>query len=209
MVMTCKSGIVEKKIASENLLVELNNLTRSIEALMRSMREMETPIEESRNQLPKASQQLDKISTQTEAAAHHMLQKVEQIIKHQDEIGRWSDDFIRVFEKSKSKKKDDYIKTAERIGSAAVTSKNDAFLIMDTLQFQDITSQQVEHVSELLKDVEHRLHHLQEIISGSGVTPESPPAEYDSVDDRGRSLIEGRDQKEVDVIFSRMVEKGV
>ena len=43
---------------------------------------------------------------------------------------------------------------------------NDAFSIMDTLQFQDITSQQMNHAASLLEDIEVKLNKIVQVLEG-------------------------------------------
>ncbi|HEY7897908.1 MAG TPA: hypothetical protein VIC03_05810 [Gemmatimonadaceae bacterium] len=54
------------------------------------------------------------------------------------------------------------------IESATVRAKlrDELFAIMGSLQFQDITSQQLGHVSQMLRDIERRLHATSSLLSG-------------------------------------------
>ena len=44
--------------------------------------------------------------------------------------------------------------------------REELFSVMGSLQFQDITSQQLEHVSQMLRDIERRLHATSALLSG-------------------------------------------
>jgi hypothetical protein len=54
------------------------------------------------------------------------------------------------------------------IEAAAVRGKmrDELFAVMGSLQFQDITSQQLGHVSQMLRDIERRLHATSSLLSG-------------------------------------------
>lgn len=54
------------------------------------------------------------------------------------------------------------------IEAAAVRAKlrDELFAVMGSLQFQDITSQQLGHVSQMLHDIERRLHATSSLLSG-------------------------------------------
>jgi chemotaxis regulatin CheY-phosphate phosphatase CheZ len=48
----------------------------------------------------------------------------------------------------------------EDLTEKANANLNDAFLIMDSLQFQDITAQQMDHAASLLEDLESKLQQV-------------------------------------------------
>jgi hypothetical protein len=54
------------------------------------------------------------------------------------------------------------------IEAATVRAKmrDELFAVMGSLQFQDITSQQLGHVTQLLRDIERRLHATSSLLSG-------------------------------------------
>ncbi|HEY5087611.1 MAG TPA: hypothetical protein VII66_09670 [Gemmatimonadaceae bacterium] len=54
------------------------------------------------------------------------------------------------------------------IEAATVRAKirDELFAVMGSLQFQDITSQQLGHVSQMLRDIERRLHAISSLLSG-------------------------------------------
>jgi chemotaxis regulatin CheY-phosphate phosphatase CheZ len=184
---------------------ELEKLTDSINVIMDNMRKMQNPILESREQLPQANAQLDKVSAQTEKAANKMLDLVEQIIDHQEKVVQMSGDLTGFFKRSRARDKDVYRDNVKRISEMAATSQNNAFLIMDALQFQDITAQQVNHASSLLEDIEIRLQKLLGVFDGKDISEleNRPSSKKKRSFDPGADLFEGRDQKEVDDIISK------
>ncbi len=184
---------------------ELEKLTDSINTIMNNMRKMQNPILESREQLPQANAQLDKVSAQTEKAANKMLDLVEQIIDHQEKVVQLSDDLTGFLRRSRARDRDVYRDNVKRINEMAATSQNNAFMIMDALQFQDITAQQVNHASSLLEDIESRLQNLLGVFDGKDVSElkNMPSSKKERAYDPGADLFEGRDQKEVDDIISQ------
>lgn len=54
------------------------------------------------------------------------------------------------------------------IAAAAVRARmrDELFAVMGSLQFQDITSQQLGHVTQMLRDIERRLHATSSLLSG-------------------------------------------
>lgn len=184
---------------------ELEKLTDSINVIMDSMRKMQNPILESREQLPQANAQLDKVSAQTEKAANKMLDLVEQIIDHQEKVVQLSGDLAGFLRRSRARDRDVYRDNVKRINEMAATSQNNAFMIMDALQFQDITAQQVQHASSLLEDIETRLQKLLGVFDGKNVSEleNMSSSKKERAYDPDADLFEGRDQKEVDEIISQ------
>lgn len=56
------------------------------------------------------------------------------------------------------------------IEAATIRAKirDELFSVMGSLQFQDITSQQLGHVSQMLRDIERRLQAISSLLSGGG-----------------------------------------
>ncbi len=138
-----------------NIQKEIVELSTAIGGLVNSFKRLQNPLEESRNKVPQATDQLDKINEQTEAAAHQMLDMIEQITAREEEILEQIDQTRACLESGDN---DKILSCLRIIAEKAQTNLNDSFLIMDALQFQDITSQQMNHAASLLEDIEHKLH---------------------------------------------------
>ena len=93
-------------------------------------------------------------------------------------------------------------------GLMMARSQNNAFLIMDALQFQDITSQQMHHASTLLEDIEGRLQHLLSVFDGEAMPEfEDSEAKKERAFDPDADLFDGKNQSEVDTIVSQVADK--
>jgi chemotaxis regulatin CheY-phosphate phosphatase CheZ len=207
--MAQEENVNDKTWFTDNVRAELERLTNSINIMMENVKRMERPIMESQQKLPKANEQLDKISAQTEAAAHQMLDMVEQIIDHEEKVVELSGEMVGQLEKSQDSEAASLLEKAARIKEMAATSQNNAFLIMDALQFQDITAQQMSHASSLLEDIEQRLHNLLVAFDGDAGTGELvEPTKKARAFDPDADLFDGKDQKEVDKIISQITTKG-
>ena len=198
----------KNSLFSEKVRDELEKLTVSINDIMDNMRKMENPIIESRENLPKANAQLDKISAQTEKAAHQMLDMVEQIIEQQENAGQLTDEIVAFFKRSRSKDRDVYLEKVARLKEIATLSQNNAFLIMDALQFQDITSQQMHHASTLLEDIEGRLQNLLSVFDGKDIPEPESSLRRERAFDPDADLFDGKNQTEVDNIVSQVADDG-
>jgi chemotaxis regulatin CheY-phosphate phosphatase CheZ len=134
---------------------EVSELSTSIATLLDGFNKLRNPIVESRQKVPQATNQLDKISEQTEAAAHRMLDMVEKITEREGDIISSLGQFK---EYAQSNQPDNILSEIDGVIEKANVNLNDAFMIMDALQFQDITSQQMDHAATLLEEVEGKLH---------------------------------------------------
>ena len=137
---------------------ELKELTVSIQEMVKSFRQLQSPIEESRQRVPEASSQLEKINKQTEEATHRVLDMVEEITNDTADIVQDLKVLRRALPATYFKNRSKVRDTFERIQIKAERGQDRAFAIMDALQFQDITSQQMDHAAHLLDEVETKLH---------------------------------------------------
>jgi len=143
---------------------EISSLATSINDIVSKFKGLHNPLEESSERVPQATQQLDKISRETEAATHQMLDRIEGITQREEEVMKGLQDL-------KQQIADGRLADADRLIDSLLeksdTTCNDAFTIMESLQFQDITTQQVNHAASLLEDIETRLHGILAVLDGS------------------------------------------
>ena len=183
---------------------EIEDLTKSINEIIVNFRELKNPLEESQSKVPLATNQLDKISEQTEAATHQMLDIIDQISVREEEI-------IAGLEEARSQLEGNeaVINLLSELTEKANGNLNDAFTIMNALQFQDITSQQMNHAASLLEDIEAR---LKQIMQAFGTTEEVNSSEAEEkhnkrvrVFDPNADLYDKKtQQKEVDSMFDKV-----
>ncbi|MEA2030411.1 MAG: protein phosphatase CheZ [candidate division Zixibacteria bacterium] len=149
---------------------EVIALASSINEVVGKFKELHSPLTESREKVPKATEQLDKISEQTEVAASQMLDKVEGITQREDDVIQGLNG---IKEKVASGNLTEIVPMIDTLIEKANTTSEDAYIIMDALQFQDITTQQMNHAASLLEDIEERLHSIVGVIQGSKETNDS------------------------------------
>lgn len=138
--------------------LEVVRLASSIKEIVDKFRQLHDPLSESRKTVPRATEQLDKVSEQTEAAAQQMLDKIEKITERDQEV---ISDLKKIKENPSAGANliDELINKME-------SSCNDAFMIMDTLQFQDITAQQMDHAASLMEEIEMKLIGIVGVLDG-------------------------------------------
>ncbi|MBD3258848.1 hypothetical protein GF377_10470 [candidate division GN15 bacterium] len=159
--------------ASESLQVriqrEITELTESISGLVENFKKLKRPLVETSEKVPQATNQLDKISEQTEAAAHQMLDRVEHITQRDEEVLAGLEEIKASLE---SGDKEAGTKQADDLIAKVNDNLNDAYMIMDSLQFQDITAQQMDHAASLLEDLESKLRQIVTTVSGPDAAEE-------------------------------------
>ena len=141
-------------MAQTKIHQEMFELTTSIAGLVASFKKLKRPLTESHEKVPQATDQLDKISEQTEAATNQMLDRIEQITQREDELIKYTQ---QVKDKVQAGETAEVIPMIDTIADMANNSLNDAYIIMDSLQFQDITAQQMNHAASILEDIETKL----------------------------------------------------
>jgi chemotaxis regulatin CheY-phosphate phosphatase CheZ len=146
-------------VLSEQVQTEIHQLRETIHSLVENMHRLRSPVAESHQKVPQATNQLDKISQQTLAAAHRMLDTVEGINNREDEI-------LKAVKRLSS---DTAVSNSVRselliIEKAAQENMDAAYTLMDALQFQDITSQQVDYAASLLEEIETKLAHILKVV---------------------------------------------
>ncbi|HSH00621.1 MAG TPA: protein phosphatase CheZ, partial [candidate division Zixibacteria bacterium] len=187
----------------------LQALEQSIREFMESIRELRVPLADSKEALPEATTQLDRISEQTEKATHQVMDRVESIGSNQTELIALLNEALNMISDGKL----DGAALAEKLTHAeeiANRTQNDAFVIMDALQFQDITTQQMNHAASLLEEVEAK---ITEIIGG--MDPENAAALAEHARERKKRAFDPHadmerrhtDQTGVDDIVSMTLEK--
>ncbi|MBU0982638.1 MAG: protein phosphatase CheZ [candidate division Zixibacteria bacterium] len=180
---------------------EVAELSQSIFTLMEGFRQLRDPLAESREKVPQATSQLDKISEQTEAATQRMLDTVEQITQREEEVIA---DATSIKEQIEAGDHNAPLAIADDIIQKANVNLNDAFMIMDSLQFQDITAQQMDHAASLLEDIEAKLHDIMACMGEAGEEEmPGPGPKRDRAYDPHADLFDKKtNQEDIDSLFA-------
>ena len=186
---------------------EICELSDAISRVVESFKEVKNPLMESQEKVPQATSQLDKISEQTEAAAHQMLDRVEKITQREEDIIAGLGQ-IREF--AEGGDLDRLKSTLKEMDEKANTNLNDAYMIMDALQFQDITTQQMNHAAALLEEIETKLKSITSALNGNPVndeqeepTEEAPAAKTRVYDPHAEFVDKQTEQNEIDSLFAK------
>ena len=193
--------------SSENLQIriqhEIAQLTESISGLVTTFRKLQRPLVESREKVPQATNQLDKISQQTEAVTSRMLDVVEQMTQREEEVIRGIDQ-IRL--QAGNATTEEVTQLAQGLVVKATDNLNATYQIMESLQFQDITAQQMDYAAALLEDIEGKLHSILTTLGAKDVlgtkVPRKLPRKPRAYDPHADLVNHRTEQKDIDWLFS-------
>jgi chemotaxis regulatin CheY-phosphate phosphatase CheZ len=143
--------------SAKNIHAELRHLADSLSQIIKGIRVAQEPIADSRNKVPQAAEQLERVTQQTATATHRVLDMVEAITGREGDIETQMKELRHVLPSTYFRNNSRVKRIVEGISVNVSANQNDAYAIMDALQFQDITSQQVDHAISLLEQVENRL----------------------------------------------------
>lgn len=149
-----------KSKVTEQIRSELKELTSSINSMMDAFRKIRQPIQESSAKLPTTTSQLEKVTEQTEQATHRVLDMIEAITNRELDIGEGIKKVKELIPQEALNSVSGLQPRLDEISSNVEANLNDSYNIMDALQFQDITTQQIDHAISLLDEVEIKLHSM-------------------------------------------------
>jgi len=155
-----------KSEVAEQIRSELRDLTSSISAMMEAFRQIRKPIQESYERVPTTAHHLENVTEQTEQATNKVLDMVEAITNRETQIGDWLKQLKAIIAKQKPDNFSELERILDQVASGSQANLNDSYAIMDALQFQDITTQQIDHAITLLDDVEEKLTAMLMTVGG-------------------------------------------
>lgn len=192
-----------KDLLQVKIKLELTELASSINDVVKKFKELQRPVVESHQKVPRATEQLDKVSRQTEAAAHTMLDMVEKITEREQEVITGLNDLKG---KIGGDCDPECVSLIDDLVAKADSNCNDAFVIMDALQFQDITTQQMDHAASLLEEIEGKLDGVMNVLHSDDGKPKtsepSKPKRERAFDPHADMFEKKTDQAVIDSIFS-------
>jgi chemotaxis regulatin CheY-phosphate phosphatase CheZ len=188
-----------KETLQTRIQQEITELTASIAGLVEGFKRLQRPLVESHDKVPQATNQLDKISAQTEEATHRMLDMIEMITQREDDVIRGIEEIRRHVAEGRTGQVEEL---ASDISAKASQNLNDAFTIMDSLQFQDITAQQMDHAASILEDIEEKLQHILRAIGAGESGAKAISRKVRAYDPHADFVDRKANQADIDSLFS-------
>ncbi|OGJ90895.1 MAG: hypothetical protein A2268_09640 [Candidatus Raymondbacteria bacterium RifOxyA12_full_50_37] len=135
-----------------NLGLELKGLVENVSALVENISSIRGHVTRSSEDIPAAFSKLDTVNSETESATSQLM----DILDNLSESDKQAGELIIKLENDLAGK-EEYREIFD--GLKAIIDKNQEqhIRVLETLQFQDITSQQIRHVTSLLMNVEKEL----------------------------------------------------
>lgn len=190
--------MLEDSALGKQIRIEVEELAEALNGLIASFDKLKAPLVESHSQVPQATDQLDKISEQTEQAAQKMLDVVESITQREESVVA---DLERIHELA-SDKDAEIAALAESASKQARLNLDDAFTMLDALQFQDITSQQMDHAASLLEDIESKLNDILSMVGHKTDNSSMNKARKQRAYDPHADMYDKKtDQRDIDSLF--------
>jgi chemotaxis regulatin CheY-phosphate phosphatase CheZ len=159
--------MMEQTYGTQSIHAEIKSIREAVDAMVQHLKQQHGPMPESGRQVSETTGQPEKISRQTEESTHLILDMVERVSNDTGDLGRdlkvLRKALPATYFKNRSKVRD----TFERIESISDKCKNNALAIVDALQFQEMTSRQIEHTSQLLDEVESKLNSIKEFFDSN------------------------------------------
>lgn len=184
----------------DQMQTEVFELARSINNVVGQFRDIQRPLAESQAKVPKATRQLDKINEQTEAAAHRMLDMIEQIQTREEAT---IEGLNRIRPKVEEQNLVQLLELVDRLIEHANNNLDDSYTLIDNLQFQDITAQQMNHAASLLEEIEDKLHRILAVMQGYDENGIDEEERRPRVFDPNADLVTKRTaQEDIDSLFS-------
>jgi chemotaxis regulatin CheY-phosphate phosphatase CheZ len=195
---------VLKDDLTKGVRAELRHLADSINQIINSIKVAQEPIAESRTNVPQAVEKPEKITQQTEVAVHRVLDMVEAITGREGEIELRLKELRRVLPSTYFRNNSRVKRIVDTIRGDAAANQNDAYAIMDALQFQDITTQQIDHALSLLEQVENRLKDVLVVLQIDVGQDNGGNGKQRAFDPSAGSSTDSNQQSQVDELLSEL-----
>ena len=153
--------------AMENNNLFFSRMNGYIKMIYNDLEENRQELMASSNEIfERVSCQLQKITESTQTVATSVMDRTDKICEKQNDI---FDKLAIIKDKLAAKSDDEDIKeilaVAEEVEAVEQDIQMEVFEIMNEMQFQDITTQQLQQANSLIMEAEQRLHEFREIIS--------------------------------------------
>ncbi len=140
---------------TKKYMPQIAKLVVFIEDVIPLLDAIHNDIHHSTSLIPKATAKLDKVTSATEMAATEVMDIVDSVI---EKLNSMSEKVNAIEEEAKNT--ETIKKNADEIRSEIDASQEDLFSIMNALQFQDITTQQINAINDTIESVQIKLSDL-------------------------------------------------
>jgi chemotaxis regulatin CheY-phosphate phosphatase CheZ len=160
----CRSVLTETAVRAHALVGEMESFVSNVVSDL-EMSEEELK-KSSKKILSRVSEQLEKVTESTQMAVNGVLNRIDQICESQNAI---FDQIVELRQKLSEKSSEtapEYLMEAlGRIENLENEIQGKAFEIMNEMQFQDITTQQIQLAQQLLDEAKQKLLNFRKVLT--------------------------------------------
>lgn len=154
---------------TKKYMPQIAKLVVFIEEVIPLLNTIHAQLHQSTNLIPSATEKLDKVTSATEMAATEVMNIVDNVISRLNNMSA-SLDLIEQNQEASGSSGEIIKENTAAIRTEIDGSQDDLFMIMNALQFQDITTQQINSISETITNVHIRLAELLKGFEEDGIT---------------------------------------
>lgn len=154
---------------TKKYMPQIAKLVVFIEEVIPLLNTIHAQLHQSTNLIPSATEKLDKVTSATEMAATEVMNIVDNVISRLNKMSE-SLDLIEQNQEIPGSCVESVKENTASIRAEIDGSQDDLFSIMNALQFQDITTQQINSISETITNVHIRLAELLKGFEEDGIT---------------------------------------
>lgn len=149
--------------STRKYMPQIAKLVTFIEDIVPLLNNIHSDLHQSSSLIPKASEKLEKVTSATELATTEVMDIVDAVIAR---LGRMTESLDSIEETVA----DDKREAVTAIRTEIEGSQDDLFSIMNALQFQDITTQQINAIGQDIDTVHIKLNDLLKGFQEDGIT---------------------------------------
>ncbi|MCE5272164.1 protein phosphatase CheZ [bacterium] len=162
--VSCRAAINETAARAHILVSEIERfISNVVSDLELSEEELK---KSSKKILTRVSEQLEKVTESTQMAVNSVLNRIDQICERQNTI---FEQIVNLREKLSERKSESepesMMEVLSRIENLENEIQGEAFEIMNEMQFQDITTQQIQLAQQLLEEAKQKLLDFRQIMT--------------------------------------------
>jgi chemotaxis regulatin CheY-phosphate phosphatase CheZ len=146
-----------------NLGQELKGLVRNVGALIDSIASIRSHVENSMGNLPVASGKLDNVTGETESATQQLMNVLDGLNSN-DKVAA---DLLGLLSAAQGQQ-GETLEAVRKLTELLDKNQTAHSRMLEILQFQDLTSQQINHVSSLLGKIELELNAILGVFGEGG-----------------------------------------
>jgi len=183
-----------------NLGLELKGLVENLNSLIETVSAIREHVDSSIAHIPGAANRLDKITGETESATNHLIDIVDALSDNDAALSSKFDEFKKI---SDSLGDPDIIELESDMRGLFEKSSNEHSRILELLQFQDLTSQQINYVGLLLNKIETELMSISQAFGTRKAVLSTAPEKGVAADPNATFIAGGANQDDVDDIIGQ------